>query len=433
MKKPSTMPEEFLQFIWENKFFEQNNLTTVNGEPLEIVHPGKRNTNSGPDFFNARVKIGETAWAGNVEIHPKASDWLQHKHHHDKAYENVILHVVEVPDKIISRTNGEELPTLKMVYPLQYKTNFQKLLDAKTWIPCEEYFYKVNPVMLRLGFNRLMIERLENKTTEIVQKLKENNNNWNETFYQVLARAFGFKVNALPFELLAKAVPLKILARHKNNLFQLEALLFGTSGLLNDELLGDDYYLSLREEYSFLYKKYRFNAIESHLWKFMRLRPVNFPTIRISQFAQLIHRSEGLLSKITDISSLVEMRELFKVKASEYWEQHYRFNKNTKRGKSGELGYDSVNNLMINVVIPFLFVYGEHHNRDYLKNRALDFLEQLPPEKNSIVRNWQRLGVDARSAFDTQALLQLKNIYCAKKKCLNCQIGSKLIKLKPEA
>ena len=428
MKKPITMPEEFLHFIWENNLFEQNSLKTTDGDPVQILHPGKRNSNSGPDFFNARIKIGETSWAGNVEIHPKASDWFQHKHHLDKAYKNVILHVVEVPDGKVLRESGEELPTLVMNYSRQYKTNFQKLLDAKTWIACEDYFYKVNPVMLRLGFNRLMIERLESKTGEIVQKLKENNTNWNETFYQVLARAFGFKVNALPFELLAKAVPQKILAKHKNNLFQLEALLFGSAGLLNDELFGDDYYLELREEYSFLYKKYRLHAVEGHLWKFMRLRPVNFPTIRISQFAQLIHRSEGLFSKVTGIASPEEMRKLFKVQASEYWCSHYRFNKPAKQ-KTREMGDDSITILMINVVIPFLFVYGEHQNRDFLKNRALDFLEELPPEKNSIIRNWERLGVDARSAFETQALLQLKNVYCEKKKCLNCQIGSKLVKL----
>lgn len=428
MNIPKTMPEEFLQFIWENQLFRRENQKTVTGEKLEIIQTGRKNTNSGPDFFNARVKIGSTEWAGNVEIHAKSSDWFQHRHHKDKSYENVVLHVVEVHDKTISRENGEAIPALVISYPEHYKTNYRKLLDAKTWIPCEKYFHKVDPVVLRLSFNRLMIERLEDKTGAIVEKLKENNNNWNVTFYQVLARAFGFKVNALPFELLAKAVPLNVLAKHKNSLFQLEALLFGASGLLNEELLGDDYYLQLREEYSFLYKKYRLNAIEGHLWKFMRLRPVNFPTIRISQFAKLIHNSEGLLSKITEIQTLEKMRNLFKVKASSYWEKHYRFNKPGKKSNPKELGEDSVNILLINVVIPFLFVYGEYQNRDYLKNRALDFLEQLPPEKNSIVRKWEQLGVNARSAFETQALLQLKNLHCQKKTCLNCQVGSKLIK-----
>ena len=433
MGTPKNMPEEFLQFVWENKLFLNKNVRTVDGKDLTIISTGKRNTNSGPDFFNARIKIEDTEWAGNVEIHKKASDWFKHNHHSDNAYDNVILHVVEIHDEKIERKNGEVLPVMILSFPEQYKENYRKLLEAKTWIPCEDEFHKINPVVLQLGFNRLMIERLENKTGEIEKKFVDNEHNWNETFYQVLARAFGFKVNALPFELLAKAVPLSILAKHKNSIFQLEALLFGASGLLNDELIGDDYYLKLREEFSFLYRKYKLKPVEGHIWKFMRLRPVNFPTIRISQFVHLIHRSQGLLSKVTELSDLNELKKLFEVKASDYWDNHYKFNKKSERKSSKELGDASVNVLLINVVIPFLFVYGEYQNQDNLKNRALEFLEQLPPEKNGIIRNWNRLGIETRSAFETQALLQLKNLYCEKKKCLNCQIGSKLVKSVPES
>lgn len=433
MNTPKNIPEEFLQFIWENGLYLKDNPETVDGKKLEILSPGKRNSNSGPDFFNARIKIDDTEWAGNVEIHKKASDWYKHNHHNDEAYNNVVLHVVEDADERIERKNGETVPVFILNYAEQYKNNYQRLLQTKTWIPCEQDFHKVNPVVLQLGFNRLMIERLENKTAEIEKKLAENNHDWNETFYQYLAKSFGFKVNALPFELLAKAIPLNILAKHKNNSFQLEALLFGVSGLLNEELVGDDYYLKLREEFSFLFKKYNLKTVEAHLWKFMRLRPVNFPTIRISQFAALIHRSHGLFSKITDISDLNELKNLFRVKASAYWESHYKFNKVSERKISKELGEDSVNMLLINVIIPFLFVYGNFQNREYLKNRALEFIEKLPVEKNSIIRNWKRLGIEMRSAFDSQALLQLKNVYCEKKKCLNCRIGSKLIKSTPES
>jgi hypothetical protein len=204
-------------------------------------------------------------------------------------------------------------------YPEQIKTNYQCLLDAKTWIACQNQFHKIDPIILQLGFNRLMIERLEDKTSEILSRLQANNNDWNATFYQMLARMFGFKVNAVPFELLAKSLPIEILAKHKSSLFQLEALLFGNSGLLNDQLLGDDYYLNLRNEYSFLYKKYQLKGIESHLWKFMRLRPGNFPTVRISQLAALIHRSHGLFSRIIEIESLDELKKLFEVQASDYW------------------------------------------------------------------------------------------------------------------
>ncbi|MFV0268083.1 MAG: DUF2851 family protein [Draconibacterium sp.] len=427
MNTPSGMPEEFLQYVWENRLFDSGALKTSTGEPIEIIHPGRKNTDSGPDFFNARIKLGDTVWAGNIEIHVKASDWNKHLHQNDKAYDNVVLHVVETFDTEIARTNGETIPTLILTYPDYLRNNYQSLLDAKTWIACENRFHRIDPILLQLGFNRLMIGRLESKTEAILARLEQNNNDWNETFYQVLARSFGFKVNAVPFELLARSLPASLLTRHKNNQFQLEALLFGNSGLLNHQLLGDDYYLKLREEYSFLYKKYELRAIESHLWKFLRLRPVNFPPVRISQLAALFHRSEALFSNIIEPESLSELYSLFRVRASEYWDTHYNFNKPSKSKQAKELGETSIQILIINVVIPFLFVYGEKQNKNHLKNRALEFLEQLPAEANSVVAKWAQLGINARSAFESQALLQLKSQYCEAKKCLNCQVGVKLV------
>jgi hypothetical protein len=428
MSTPKAVPEEFLHFVWENRLFFSDNLETPEGESLEIVDTGRKNTNAGPDFFNAKIKIGDTIWAGNIEIHKKASDWEKHNHAENKAYENVILHVVEKADRQILRENGSEITTLEMAWPEQYTRNYQKLLDAQTWIACQEHFHRIDPVVLQLGFNRLMIERLEDKTEEIIQRLLQNQQNWNETFYQMLARMFGFKVNAIPFELLAKAISVNILAKHKNSLFQLEALLFGASGLLNEELFGDDYFLELRKEFGFLYKKYDLKSVESHLWKFMRLRPGNFPTIRISQLAALIHRSQGLFSKILEIENADDLKTLFRVKASEYWDNHYRFNKLSPRKHSKDLGENSIDTIIINVVVPFLFVYGEKQNQHHLKNRALEFLEELPPENNSIIEKWKNFGVSARSAFETQALLQLKNKHCNHKKCLTCPIGNKLVK-----
>jgi hypothetical protein len=421
------MPEEFLQYIWQNRLFTTNQLQTVEGDRLEIIDQGRKNTNSGPDFFNAKIKLNETTWAGNIEIHKAASDWQKHQHTNNKAYDNVILHVVETADTSIARSNGEIVPTLILSYPEQLKHNYQNLINAQTWIACENQFHKIDPILLQLGFNRLMIDRLETKTQAIVELLEQNNNNWEETFFQLLARMFGFKVNAVPFELLAKSLSIKTLLKHKNNLFQLEALLFGNSGLLNQQLLGDEYYLRLRDEYSFLYKKYNLKGIEGHLWKFMRLRPPNFPTIRISQLAALIYQSEGLFSKILDIESTEKLKQLFRVKASEYWDKHYNFNKASKNTQAKELGDTAAHILIINVIVPFLFVYGEKQNKPRLKNRALGFLENLPAESNSVISKWAKLGVQARSAFDSQALLQLKNYYCESKKCLNCQLGVKLV------
>jgi len=272
-----------------------------------------------------------------------------------------------------------------------------------------------------------MIERLQSKTSDILAILQQNKNNWNETFYQLLARNFGMKTNALPFELLAKSLPLNVLSKHKNDLFQIEALLFGQAGLLNETLLGDDYFLALRKEYSYLYKKSGLSGIESYVWKFMRLRPINFPTIRIAQLAMLIHHSSALFSRILETENPEELRKLFDVSASEYWNTHYRFNKISEENRKKTLGEAAFNNLVINTISPLLFVYGDQHLDQAMKDRALLLLEESPPESNQIIRKWNELGIDSRSAFDSQALIQLKNRYCENKKCLHCQLGAKII------
>jgi hypothetical protein len=422
------MTEDFLQFIWEQRLFETNNLETTDGERVEVVDPGTRNTDSGPDFFNAKVRIEDTLWVGNIEIHRNSSDWIRHHHGTDRAYDNVILHVVDHFDKPVLRKSGSKIPALVLTYPVHLLENYQQLLAARTWIPCQTRFHAIDPFVLKIGFNRLMIERLQDKTSEIMEQLARNQNNWNETFYQFLARNFGFKTNALPFEMLAKSLPVSILGKHKNNLQQIEALLFGQSGLLNQELLGDDYFLNLRTEYGFLLKKYDLKPVAGHLWKFLRLRPVNFPTVRIAQLAALIHQSSGLFSEILETEQLTRLQKLFDVRASAYWDHHYKFSYPSK--KAGKhLGNSAVNNLIVNTVVPFLFVYGEQNNKHFLKDRALEWLDQLPAEANSIITKWEGLGVQPQSAFETQALLQLKNRYCAEKSCLKCHVGNKIIRL----
>jgi len=420
------MKEEFLQFIWEHGLFNRTNLKTVDGKLLEIISTGRPNTDSGPDFFNARIRIEDTIWAGNIEIHQKSSHWYQHKHDIDGAYDNVVLHVVELYDKPVQVKN-HELPTLEISYPPSILENFEQLLKSERWIACEDRLAEVDPFVLRFWFSSLMIERLQSKTNDILAILEQNKNNWNETFYQLLARNFGMKTNAVPFELLAKSLPLNILSKHKNDLFQIEALLFGQSGLLNETLLGDDYFLSLRKEYSYLYKKYGLSGIESHLWKFMRLRPINFPTIRIAQLAKLIHHSSALFSRILETEDPEELRKLFDVSASEYWDTHYRFNKTSDENRKKTLGETAFNNLLINTIAPLLFVYGDQHLNQAMKDRALLLLEKTAPESNQIIRKWSELGIDSRSAFETQALIQLKNSYCEIKKCLHCQLGAKII------
>ena len=419
------MKEDFLHFIWKHRLFSKSNLKAVSGEKLEIISTGTHNFDSGPDFFNARIRIGDTIWAGNVEIHTKASDWYLHRHNHDESYNNVILHVVETADREVL-VNEKVLPCLVLNYPEKLKENYFQLLQSEQWIACQDRFRLVDPFDVKFWMGALLSERLLSKTDEIRFLLQQNKNDWNETFYQLLARNFGMKTNALPFELLAKATPLGILGKHKNSLFQIEALLFGQSGLLNEELIGDDYFLKLREEYSFLYKKYKLNPVEAHLWKFMRLRPVNFPTIRIGQFAQLICKSTALFSKILETENLKSLELFFDVESSEYWDNHYRFNKTSKK-TSKKLGSSAFQNIVINTIAPVLFVYGDINAKYELKDRALRFLDELPAENNSIIDGWEQLGVRVKSAFETQALLQLKNFYCKNKKCLDCRLGIKII------
>ncbi|MDA3929575.1 MAG: DUF2851 family protein [Prolixibacteraceae bacterium] len=420
------MNEEFFQFAWRHQFFSKENLCTTKGLSIEIVNPGTWNTNSGPDFFNAKIKIGTTLWGGNVEIHKKASDWIRHKHQNDDAYSNVILHVVVENDCDVKSSNGRQIPTMLLDVDSEVQHNYQTLLNESNRPACNKSLHHIDPIYVRSTLDSMLIDRIQSKTYTLTQTLRQSQNNWNEAFYLHLAMNFGFKVNALPFEMLSRSLPLTILAHHTSSLIELEALLFGQSGLLNEQLLGDDYFLMLRKEYSYFSRKYNLKGMEGHVWKFMRLRPANFPTIRIAQFASLLYQSENLFSKLLELKTTKEILNLFKINASSYWDTHYRFNhlSNKKLKKMGQL---SQFNLIINTVVPFLYLYGERSNKDDLKTRALELLEVIPSEKNKIITQWSKLGIKSANAYDSHALIQLKNVYCDYKKCLNCQIGIKVI------
>ncbi|MDA3879888.1 MAG: DUF2851 family protein [Prolixibacteraceae bacterium] len=423
------MNEEFLQYTWKHGLFAKDKLVATTGESITIVSAGQWNSDSGPDFFNASLKIDDTLWAGNVEVHINSSDWLKHNHQNNEAYNNVILHVVFNNDIPVSLPNGNKLPTLILVPDADARSNYENLIDEKTKPACAPYLQNIDRIYLQSTIDAMLVNRIKQKTDAILKTMEMVKNSWNETFYQHLAINFGFKTNALPFEMLTRSLPLSIVAKHTNNLHQLEALLFGQSGLLNEQLLGDDYFLALRDEYHFLAKKYKLKGIESHNWKFMRLRPANFPTIRLAQFAALFPQSEALFSKLTELNTPEDIRKLFKIKASEYWETHYRFNQQASK-KTKWIGESSLNNILINTVVPFLYLYGERQNKEILKQRAINLLESLPPEKNKITESWKTLGINAENAYETQALIELKNNYCETKKCLHCQIGAKLINKK---
>lgn len=422
------MTEELLHHIWKFRLFDQQKLRTTANEEIEIRKAGEHNHNAGPDFFNSTIHIADTTWAGNVEVHVLASDWNKHHHQQDKSYDNIILHVVYIADRQICRASGEPIPTLVLKDRIaqSYYRNYLQFKSSKDWIPCEKQLSEVPAIVFNATLDRLLAERLEEKSTSIFDALQLSKMNWEEVFYRTLARNFGFKTNALPFELLAKSIPSSVLAKHKSSLLQIEALLFGQAGFL-EQHFHEKYPLQLQNEYAFLRQKFKLVPVDNHIWKFMRLRPVNFPTIRIAQFAALIHQSTNLFSKIIDTAGPEELRKLLDIHVSEYWKQHYLFEKQSSR-QHKRLGKEAINNLIINTIIPFLFVYGKSKANAHYQEKALNLLEEMEGEQNSIITQWKQLNVSVLKASATQALLQLKNNYCDRKKCLQCSIGNYLIK-----
>ena len=419
------MRESILHYVWQHKLFTAQQLVTTEGEPVDVIDVGKHNTDAGPDFFNAKIRIGETLWAGNVEIHTRSTDWHRHSHHSDKAYNSVILHVVSEVDGEIFRADGAKIPQLELVYPKHIAENYDRLITEQKWIACEDKIAAVPGIVIESWKNALLTERLEQKMQAITTLLTESNQHWEEAFYITLARNFGFGTNSQAFESLAKSIPLSVLGKHKDQLLQLEAVLFGQAGLLTDEAT-DEYAARLKQEYSFMKAKFGLQPINASQWKLLRLRPDNFPHVRIAQFASLIHSSSKLFSKIVDQPEMEYLRSIFVCEPSDYWKRHYLFSHESPV-RDKKLGTQSINVLLINTVVPFLFCYAQQKNNQTLKDKALQLLEQLPSERNAIITAWQKLGINSASAYDSQALLQLKKQYCDDKKCLRCRIGHKVL------
>jgi len=420
------MTEDFLHYIWKYKTYDLSGLKTLEGEPIRVMKTGEHNKDEGPDFFNARLKIGDTVWAGNIEIHIKSSDWKKHFHNNNGNYDNLILHLVYENDEEILHS-GKPVATaeIKNLIDRNLLNRYTELMQAKLWIPCARMINTVSTFTLNNWLERLLVERLERKAGTISTLLELNKNNLEETFYIHLARTFGLKVNALPFELLAKSLPNSFLGKHRSSFFQVEALLFGQSGLLQKDF-KDDYPNQLKEEYAFLQKKFSLRPLDGHLWKFLRLRPVNFPTIRISQLASLIHRSSGLFSKIMEARDIQTLRKLLSAACSDYWNTHYVFDK-TSPSKVKKIGRVAMDNIIINTVVPFMFVYAARYGMQDYKDKAVLLLEQMDSEKNNIIEKYRILGIKSAHAGNSQSLIELKNEYCNHKKCLNCGIGISII------
>lgn len=418
------MTERLLQYIWQFQYFNNHDLQTTDGDALQIIFPGTYNSNQGPDFLNGKIKIGNTTWAGSIELHIHASDWKLHNHSNDKNYNNVVLHVVWKNDAelLLPFSTLELYNKVSKLLLEKYET----LMLNQHFIPCEKQIATINELVIMKWKERLLVERLQQRSVQIEIMLKQNNQHWEECFWWMLARNFGVKINSDAFEEMAKSIPLNVLSKHKTQLIQIEALLLGQCRLL-DKNFEDDYPILLQREYRFLQKKYGLKKIQ-HAIYFLRMRPANFPTIRLAQLAVLIHQSSHLFNIIKDMDHVADVEKCFDVTANDYWHYHYMpdeislFRKKT-------LGKEMIRNILINTVIPMIYTYGHFNKRETFERKAMLWMEQLSAEKNSITKCFEQLGIINKSAFDSQALIQLKIEYCDRKHCLQCAIGNSILKI----
>ncbi len=424
------MTEAFLQYVWQHQLLEKP-LATVDGLSVVVERPGMLNKDAGPDFFDARILIDGIRWAGNVEVHINASDWKQHRHSADPNYGNVILHAVYCPDTDIFRGDGHVIPMIDLSkhIPSSVWDNYESLMHpaADVDIPCAPRIGEIPDFLFQAGQERLAAERLERKSADARQLLEACKGSWEQACYWLVARYFGGKTNAFPFELLAKKTPLTLLAKIKDNPMRVESLFFGQAGLL-EQPLSDGYPLAMQREYNYLRASYNLNPMAGHLWKFFKLYPASFPTLRISQFASLMSRSGDLFSRLLETNDIKTLRGFFRTTASDYWTTHYLFDEEgTRRVKT--LGVSVADRILINAWVPLLFAYGAFHDMQQYKDQAIALLQQLPPERNSIVGKWTALDVKPANAAQSQALIQRYNEYCSRHRCTDCSLAFRLLKM----
>lgn len=417
--------EDILHYVWKFKLYN-NDLKTTNGESIEVIDVGLSNTNAGPDFFNAKVKIGDKIWAGNIEIHTSSDEWVKHNHHTNKAYNSVILHIVKDANCEVYNEQGKAIPQCEISYPKHIDESYDFLIHSTIDVPCSNFLGEMDTFRLKSWMDTLLIERLERKAKDIEVHLERYNGSWEDTFYTLLTRNFGFGLNSDSFERLALSLPLKYIQKQGDNLVQIEALLFGQAGMLHGGKVLDDYHNLLSKEYEFLKTKYELKPLEKHVFMNLRTRPSAFPQIRIAQLAALIHNFHSLFSKIIGCKDVGQIRLMFHVNASEYWQTHYTFG-TTSAKKSKFIGDNSLDTILINTVAPILFAHGKYIGDENMCERGLNFLQIINAERNSIVKYFAKLHVPINSAADSQSVIQLKREYCEKRKCLYCRIGHQLL------
>lgn len=424
------MNESFLHYIWQHQYFNREALLTTDGEAITIFKQGHYNTHAGPDFEQAKIRIGSLDWAGSVEIHIKSSDYLVHNHQEDQAYEKVILHVVWQDDKPLKRNDGTVMPTLELRARVSEALvkQYRQLVNSAFRIPCSKSFARVDELIKISMVEQAAVSRVQNKAKAVREIHTQTQDDWEETFYRTLAKNFGFKVNSEVFGHLANALPLKTIRKNSGSQTKIEALLFGMAGFL-EATKGDEYYQSLKKEFEFLEHKFSLGSdkLAKAQWRFLRLRPANFPTVRLAQLAALLDRSTQWFADILQYEDPTVPREKFSVQVSPYWQSHYNFGKASK-AVHGNMGEESVDNILINSVIPTLAAYATETGEEKYFDRALHILQKLRPEDNSIVRAWAALGLEASSAFDSQGLIEQMNSFCKRHNCLNCAVGAAILK-----
>lgn len=423
--------EQLLHYCWKHRLFPLDGLRTTEGEEVEVIDPGLHNHNAGPDFFNATVKIGGQLWVGNVEIHDRASDWFFHGHEKDVHFNNVILHVVGLADTQAETADGCRPPQMELQVPEQVRHNYDELIKTDSYPPC----YRIIPSLSRLTkhswMSALETERLERKTEDIKRRADRCQGSWEAAYFVTMARNYGFGINAEAMEQWALSIPLNDVGHHRDDIFQIEAFFMGQAGLLDplsiperhrQAAITDEYFFRLNNEYRFLAHKFSLQPVDFHSWRFLRLRPQNFPHIRISQLANLYFHRRASLSQLIECKDIKSVKELLSTSVTSYWQTHYAFGCESKPNEK-HLSDASLNLLLINTVVPILFAFGRHKLDDTLCDRAFDFLEQLKAEDNHITRTWKDIGLDVENAGDSQALIQLKNEYCDRRDCLRCRFG----------
>ncbi|WP_275314894.1 DUF2851 family protein [Tenacibaculum bernardetii] len=422
------MKEDFLHFLWQNKLFPSSSLKSVANETIQIIKSGTHNLNTGPDFLNTHLKINNQLWIGNVEIHINSSDWYLHKHEEDKNYDAVILHVVWQHDSAVFMKNNKPLPTLELhgLIDKNVLNNYQSLFSKQLrWIPCEQQINEVDSFLMSNWLERLYFERLENKAVLIKELLVKSNNDFESVLFQLLAKNFGLKINGEAFLQLAQSFEFSILKKVRFNEFQLSALLFGQAGFLESEV-EDSYFIQLKNEYAYLKHKYKLLPISNSLFQFFRMRPTNFPTIRIAQLIALFFKYQNLFSKLMELNKLEDFYDLFSVAISDFWKTHYTFETESKKSAK-KLTKSFIDLLLVNTVLPLKFV-NEQIRGEVNSDGFFKLMQQIKPERNSIITKFSDLNITAKNAFESQALLELKNNYCAKKRCLQCAIGTSLLR-----